>query len=236
MIGAALLLAAAPVTMARVPPVAPGLAAFPRIARPATPAWARINAAVRRLDARAKRAARECKADSVNPTSWTRSVAVTMHGPDFLSYLIEDEVDCGGAHPSERHGAIVYDLATGAPVDWQALLGERLTGRLALVQGMDGVQVVTLDSPWLRTEYAARYDAAARAVGAPVECLGAADVEGLMQPMLAWLDTRRRALVVRFDLNHAMQACSVAVAIPAAVLRRAGAGPRLLRALEGMGR
>lgn len=231
---ALLLLAAAPLAMRQPPALAPGIAAMPRVATPQSTAERRVNAAVARLDARARQAARECRADSANPTSWERRVSVPMRGPAFISYVIEDEVDCGGAHPSEGHAAIVYDLATGAPVAWPALLSPRLAGRLALTQGIDGLSVVTLESPRLRALYAARYDAAARAAGVPGECLG--DAATFTQPMLAWLDARARALMLRFDLNHAMQACSVAVAIPAAVLRREGASVRLVRALEGAGR
>lgn len=234
MLAALLLLAAAPLAMRQPPAVTPGIAAMPRVATPRSTAERRINAAVERLDARVRRATLACRADGANPTSWERRVSVPMRGPAFLGYVIEDEVDCGGAHPSEGHAAIVYDLATGAPVAWPALLSPELAGRLALTQGMDGVGVVTLDSPRLRALYATRYDTAARAAGVPGECLG--DIEAFTQPMLAWLDARAHALMLRFDLNHAMQACSVAVAIPAAVLRREGASVRLIRALTGAGR
>lgn len=219
------------VALATPPPVRRGLAAYPRIARPATAAARRINAAVARLDVRVRVADRECRTDSVNPTSWTRSVAVPMRGPDFLAYVVADEVDCGGAHPSAGHAAIVYDLVTGAPVDWVRLLGARLAGTPTLTTGPDGVRVVTLDSPRLRALYAARYDAAARAQGSPAECLGIGDGDGFIQPMLAWPDAGAGGLVLQFDLNHAMQACSTAVVIPAAVLQREGAGRRLIDAL-----
>ena len=149
---AALLLLAlvAPLVLTVPGPVRPGLAALPRIAWPADTAQRRINLSLAQLDARAKAAERDCRADSVNPASWSRTVAVTMRGPIFLSYVVTDEVDCGGAHPSEGHAAIVYDLATGKSVDWAPLLGGRLTGAMPLAAGADGVQVVTLWSPRLR--------------------------------------------------------------------------------------
>ena len=226
----------APVALTVPPPVARGVAAFPRIARPASDAERRINAALARLDARVRVAVRACGVETVNPTSWTRSIDATMRGPAFVSYLVTDEVDCGGAYPSDSHAAIVFDLASGAPVDWRALLSTRLTGTQALNEGPDGVRVVTLSSSRLRALYAARYDAAARASGAPAECLGSTAADGFARPMIAWLDARRGALALRFDLNHAMQACSIAVTIPAAILQREGASVRLVDALRGAGR
>lgn len=220
-----------PVATTPPPAVAPGVAGFPRIARPANAAQRRINAALARLDSRARVAIRDCSADSVNPTSWTRTVDVTMRGPDFVSYLVDDDVDCGGAHPNEGHSAIVYDLATGMPVDWVQLLGARLAGRPSLTTGADGVQVVALASPRLRALYAARYDATARAQGSPDECIGLAAEDGFVAPMLAWLDARAGGLVLQFDLAHVVQACSAAVVIPVAILQREGASPRLVRAL-----
>lgn len=228
-----MLLALAALTLSAPPPVAAGVAGFPRIARPASAAEARVDAAVARLDARVRRAVRACRADGGTRTSWTRAIDVPMRGPAFLSYVVTDQVYCGGAYPSESHAAIVYDLATGAPVDWATLLGTRLAGTQALTEGPDGVKVVTLDSPRLRTLYAAGYDAAARAAGAPAACLGNGRAAGFVQPMLAWLNAA--GLVLRFDLNHAMQACSVAVTVPVAVLQREGASARLTKALRGAG-
>lgn len=228
-----LLALAAKVVLIAPSPVARGIAAFPRVVRPVGPATRHINAAVARLDARARQAARDCRADSVNPVSWTRSIETPMRGPAFLSYVVSDEFDCGGAHPSASHAAFVYDLATGTPVDWVALLGARLAGTPTLTTGPDGVRTVALDSPRLRALYAARYDAVARAQEVPVECLGDAGADGFIQPMFAWLDARAKALIVQFDLNHAMQACSVPVAIPVAVLQREGASARLVAALRG---
>ncbi|WP_419809722.1 hypothetical protein [Sphingomonas sp.] len=226
-------LLAGPIAMTPPRALRHDIAAYPRIARPATAAARRINAAVARLDAAVLREAAQCRRDAgPGRGSWERAVTATMRGPAFVSYRATDDVDCGGAHPNDSHAAIVYDLATGAPVDWTALLGRRLAGTLTPETVADGVKMVTLASPRLFALYAAGYDASLRAEGAPAECLGLVDTEGFgEQPLQAWLDGPRGALVLQFDLNHAMQACSTPVALSADVLRREGASRRLVAAL-----
>jgi hypothetical protein len=59
----------------------------------------------------------------------------------------------------------------------------------------------------------------------------AGEVESGPIAMPVWLDAEREGLEARFDQNHARQVCSRPVVIPAAVLRREGASPRLLKAL-----
>ncbi len=222
---------AQPIAMTRPRPVSGEVQAFPRIAYPADAAQRRINRALDRLDAKVRIAARECFADSVNPTRWQRRIDTTMRGPEFLSYRVTDDVDCGGAHPSNSHSAIVYDLNSGEPVDWATLLPTKLTGRLALTRGSDAVSVVTLSSPRLLALYNAGYDRALDPANRTA-CAGvptAFGVDGV--PMLAWLDVAAGGLALQFDLNHAMQACSATVIVPAATLHREGAAPRLVKAL-----
>ncbi len=233
---AILILAAAtvsqPIAMTRPRSVSGQVPAFPRIASPADAAQRRINRALGRLDAKVRAAARACFADSTNPTSWQRHIDMTMRGPAFLSYRVTDDVDCGGAHPSNSHSAMVYDLKSGQPVDWTKLLPARLTGRMALTQGSDAVSVVTLASPRLLALYNAGYDRALDPENKAV-CAGATTVFGANGiPMIAWLDARARGLALQFDFNHAMQACSAAVIIPAATLSREGGSPRLINALQ----
>lgn len=226
------LAAAAALVLVPAPRVRHEIPGFPRIGAPDA-AGRRINAALDRLDARVRVAARDCLAErTVNPPGWERTVAVPMRGPEFVSYAVTDEVDCGGMYPYEVHSAIVYDLRTGGPVDWRAMLPARLTGTLALNEGADQVKVVTLSSRRLSALYAARYDP--RRTGAPKDCVGLPDDDdgtSAATPMLAWLDAKAGGLALQFDLNHAMQACSEAVVLPIAVLRREGASPRLLAAL-----
>ena len=133
--------------------------AFPRIAAPTDDAQRRINRALDRLDAKVRDAARQCLAGGpAHPGDWARQIDVPMRGPEFVSYVVSDDVDCGGAHPNTGHSAIVYDLRSGSPVDWTALLPRALTGKLSLGEGEDGVRVVMLASPRLFALYRAGYD------------------------------------------------------------------------------
>jgi hypothetical protein len=227
------LLAAGQVALAAPPPVAPGVAAFPRIARPADAAARRINAALVVLDARVRRAAAECRAEGgPGRSSWERRVEPTMRGPDFLSYRVTDDSYCGGAHPNNAHLAIVYDLGTGKPVDWATLLPARLVGAQALVTGGDGVRVVTLTSPRLTALYRAGYRTDHEpAVDEQCRATIAGDAENGRIALLAWLDARRGALALQYDLPHVAQACSAPVYVPAEMLRREGASARLVAAL-----
>lgn len=227
--------AAQPITLTRPRPVSGEVQAYPRIAAPANAAQRRINRALDRLDAKVRTAIRQCFADSVNPTSWERQIDTTMRGPEFLSYLVTDEVDCGNAYPNESHLAIVYDLRTGEPVDWTRLLPGKLTGWLEL-KGVNGIRVVTLASPRLLNLYMVGYHRALDPENR-AECGDAPTMFGEDGvAMLAWLDAKAGGLALQFDFNHAMQACSAAVVVPAATLRREGASPRLLAALAAAGR
>lgn len=219
----------------RQPSTVGGVAAFPEIAAPATPEQRRINSALARLDVRARAAARGCLASSRGRGEWSRQVDVTMRGPEFLSFEVTDDTDCGGAHPNQGHFAIVYDLASGAPVDWTRLLPPALTGKLDLLAGADGVRTVTLASPHLSQLYSKAYDRGPQDDPEDAkdcrEAITQAMADGPV-PMSAWLDAAEGGLALQFDLGHAEEACADAVTVPMAVLKREGASPRLVAALE----
>ena len=221
-----------PVHMQVPPPVGKDAAAMPVIADPADDAERRINAAVRRLDSALKGSMAECRTGGGRNWDWERSVDVTMRGPGFISYAITDSMYCGGAHPSSGTMAIVYDLRTGAPVDWTGLLPASLTGTVALGQQSDGSRMVTLSSGRLYSLFLAGYDAS-HAAPSDAECRNVVHGEQADAPpsMQVWLDAKRDGLAVLFDLPHAAQACADPVVIPWAVLQREGAAPALLDAL-----
>ena len=208
------------------PPLVEAAAAMPQIAAPVDDAERRINAAVQRLDATARKAIAGCKLDDGKPGDWERAIDVPMRGPRFLSFVITDTVYCGGAHPDSSTMAIVYDLRTGAPVDWTRLLPPSLTGKMTLQAGPDGTKMVTLTSKRL---YALYLDFYPRAQSA--DCKDA--VRSSEPPaMMAWLDAKGSGLAVQFDLSHVVQACAEPVTIPLATLRAEGAQPDLLDALH----
>ena len=219
------------------PEVVKGLAAMPSIAEPGDEAERKINAALSRLDASARKAAAECKTDAGKDSSWERSVQVPMRGPRFISYEVVDDTFCGGAHPNTSTMSIVYDLTTGAPVDWTALLPPALTGKPVLASGADGTKMVTLSGQTLYALYLTGYrppSGAAKKDAEDDECREAvaeAGEGGNAPGMMAWLDAGEDGLVVQFDLAHAVQACADAVTIPAVALRAAGAQPVLVEAV-----
>lgn len=214
-----------------------GIAAMPQIAAPADDAERRINAAVKRLDAKALEAARECKSEGGQYDYWERAVDAPMRGPRFLSFVITDSWLCGGPHPNSNTMSIVYDLTTGAPVDWTTLLPASLTGKLALAEGPGRTRMVTLASKRLHALYLAGYrpkTAGSKTDDADKECREAVTetYDGQPPAMMAWLDAKAGGLAVQFDLVHAVQACADTVVIPVATLRREGAQPLLADALE----
>jgi hypothetical protein len=221
------------VTMITPSPVAKGVAAMPRIAGPVDAAERRINVAVRQLDGSVAKAAAECRRDAEGPAApdadWSRQVEVTMAGPRYLSYVITDDAFCGGAHPATGTMSIVYDLGTGRPVDWATLLPPALVGKLTLQAGMDGTRTVALTSPGLHALYLKGYGATA--MGHDADCRDAVAAGSESPPLSVWLDARAGGLAVQFDLAHVVQACALAVVIPAAALAAAGANPELVRAI-----
>ena len=208
-----------PVRLAR----ATSVSAFPRIAAPRTPATAKINAALTRLDRRWSDFARECRSGGKDNEA-SRRVRATLTGPRFLSLVARDEESCGGAHPDNSTLALVYDLGSGRPVDWREMLGPRLAAETTTDTVIDGTTIGMVGSDALRGLYV-------RARKPDKNC---ADV--LADPSLhfvAWLDGKRRGLAIEPVLPHAVAACGDDVTIPLAGLRRLGADPALTSALAG---
>lgn len=218
------------------PPVAKEAAAMPRIANPTTAAERRINAALSRLDVTFGKALRACKGRDGVSGDWVRKVEPTMRGPRYLSYVIRDMSFCGGPYPPSGTMSIVYDLETGAPVDWTHLLPSSMTGKIALTEGMDGTKMVTLSSSRLYALYLSGYDRAIRMPGGEITAEDLATCKDAVQDtpnprMMVWLDAKSGGLAVQFDLPHAVQACAAPVVIPVDVLRANGVNADLLDAI-----
>ncbi len=219
------------------PPVAKGADAMPLIAAPRDDAETRINTALRRLDGNLGKAIASCataaKAAHATP-DWGRSVQATMRGPGFLSFAIVDNTDCGGAHPDVANMSIVYDLRTGGPVDWTRLLPATLTGKVALQAGADGTRMVTLASKRLTELYFAGYRTDGKPNAEDNECRQALKQAASESPpaMMVWLDAKAGGLAIQFDVAHVIAACADPVVIPAATLRKLGASPALVDAID----
>ncbi len=225
------------VTLQMPPPVAKGAAAMPPIAAPRDDAETKINAALRRLDGNVKKAIAECSASSREAHTkpdWQRTVQAAMRGPGFLSFEIVDNTDCGGVHPNVGTMSIVYDLRTGAPVDWTALLPASLTGKVALREGADGTKMITLSSKRLTELYFAGYRTHAKPDPEDAECRQAMKDAAADSPpaMMVWLDAKAGGLAIQFDVAHVIQACADPVVISFATLRQLGASARLVDAID----
>ncbi|MCJ2063863.1 DUF4163 domain-containing protein [Methylobacterium sp. J-088] len=225
------------VTLKAQPEAKADIAVMPQIDAPVDEAERRINTALKRLDGNVRKAAKQCTVGDGKPGDWGRSVETSMRGPSFVSFVIHDDSFCGGAHPNSSTMSIVYDLTTGAPVDWTKLLPPSLIGTVALAEGMDGTKMVTLASKRLHRLYLERYRPKAgdpKKDDADKECRESVTetFSGDPPAMMAWLDAKEGGLAVQFDLAHAVQACADAVVIPNAVLRREGAKPILVDALD----
>lgn len=232
------------------------LSAFPRIADAdasglTSDGVAKINAALAKADARVEAAAAECRdqakesGSSAPDDGWQRTVDVTWNGPGFLSYLVTDSYYCGGAYPSQESFPLVFDFATGAPVNWARYLPASLTGKATLDSASDGTRLGVVSSSTLVKLYLAGYVNAANAVatGSDSPALDAESVkecEDLItdslqgQSFVIWPQANPVGLAVMpLGLPHAIAACGVAVVISPSKLKSLGAKPAFLDALAG---
>ena len=155
-----------------------------------------------------------------------------MRGPAFLSFVIADNSFCGGAHPNSGTMAIVYDLRTGAPVDWTRLLPKHLTGKVELQQQMDGTKMVSLTSPRLFALYFEQYRKGERKNDK--DCTDAVkdNAASFLPAMQVWFDAKAGGLGLRFEVAHVIAACVDEIVLPLATLRAEGVAPEVLAALQ----
>jgi len=210
-----------PVALKPSPPMRQGVAAYPRlVATPVDAAAGRINAALQKADRMAVDGM--CR-------DYRRRVSVTMRGPRYLGVFAGDDWLCGGAHPDDSARALVFDLATGAPVDWKAILAgipvEQAT------PGSDGGEAapVVVTSVALWALYAKR--AAQPGDNDCAEVLNGADAPG--KSLLVWPDAKADGLGLQaWDWPHVVKACAAAVTIKVPELRRLGVRVDFLDAID----
>lgn len=221
----------APVQLTPMPDIAPKIGAFPRvIAAPDDKAAARIDAALDKRDASARQMQKDCLANVDKPSDadYERTIWVTMRGPRYLGFLASDNADCGGAHPDTSQMALVYDLASGAPVNWQRLLPKAMVQGTSTDTVIDGTVVgfvtsKTLQNLWLKAE----------AVASPIDpdCKDAVTDPKLQLSL--YPDAKAGGLAVQpGDFPHVIVACADANVIPTATLRPLGVDAGLLDAID----
>ncbi len=209
-----------PVALKPSPAMRRGVAAFPHlVAKPGDQAAARINAALKIADAAA--AAGMCK-------DYRRDVSVTMRGPRYLGVLARSDWFCGGAYPDDSEKALVYDLATGAPVDWKKLLPAALFENAATIAGGGVSDPILVTSSALWKLYAKR---AQRVNDACAEVF--ADPAQLGMSLMVWPDAAADGLGLQaWDWPHVVKACAAPVTIPMPELRALGVQADFLDAID----
>lgn len=215
-----------PVAMQGAKPVAHAIAAFPQIvANRGDAAAMQINRALEGADASVDRLAADCK----HYKGWHRNVAVTMRGPRYLSLIALDDWYCGGAYPDTDTTALVYDLATGAPIAWARLFPPDFIAKAGPSPGGGVSDPILVDSPrlwdlFVKTANAAEHD----------ECNDVRnDPSGTGTKLMVWPDAKDDALeLLAADFPHVVKACAGPATVPTAELRKLGVDPALLAAID----
>jgi hypothetical protein len=209
-----------------------GVDAWPLIASPTTPPEQHINAILTRLNARLANSLKDCdegargqmgpdyKGKDPAADDWSRTIAVTMTGPRFLSLIATEEVFCGGTHPDGDTMAMVFDLTTGAPVNWVAMVAKSATPSAFSDSVSDGSTMGALILPDL---------AKMNLAGADADCKDAFQDP---QSFQLWPDAQLDRLVAQpFDLPHVVQACANEIALTLDEARKLGFDEGLLGAI-----
>ncbi|MGB8259044.1 MAG: hypothetical protein WCE75_01780 [Terracidiphilus sp.] len=213
-----------------------GVDAWPLIAGAEDAASKRVNATLTRLNLTMRQSLKDCDASLLdsfkeegrkpagkNPVEndWTRTIEVTMAGPRFLSLVATDEADCGGAHPNSDTIAMVFDMTTGTPVNWLALVAKGAGAKAFVDSVIDGTKVGALILPGLK-----KINLAA----AEKDCR-----EAFLDPQSfqLWPDAKKGALIAEaFDLPNVVAACANPFALTAEQARGLGFDAALLAAID----
>jgi Deacetylase PdaC len=213
-----------------------GVDAWPMIVSTGTPAAQRVNETLTRLNRQLMQSLHDCDADykswlkaadhpenALNQisTDWSRTIKVTMEGPRFLSLVASDETFCGGAHPNGDVIAMVFDMTTGAPVDWTKMVVKSAGASVNSATLSDGSTAGALVLPALQKMNLA---------AAHADCKDAFQDP---QPFLVWPDAKGGTLVAQpFDLPHVVQACANEISLTMDQARKLGFDKNLLTAIE----
>ncbi|HEY1795410.1 MAG TPA: hypothetical protein VGG57_04770 [Stellaceae bacterium] len=206
-------------------PVAHGIAAFPKIVAPKSEAATRVNRALEGADASVDRVAVDCN----HYKGWHRTVSVTMGGPRYLSLLASDDWYCGGAYPDTEFTALVFDLSTGAPIDWMKLFPADFIGKAGPSPGGGVSDPIGIESPrlwdlFVKTANAAEHD----------DCNDVrSDPSGSGTRLMIWPNAKDGGIdLFAAEFPHVVKACAGPATLPTAELRKLGADAALLDAID----
>jgi len=230
-----------PVRLQAQPPIAKSVAAFPRLVGGATPAVTkRINKALALADARIRKGVGSCKDDYLFSKQmeerrtdrklrdfaddlWNRQISITMAGPRYLSFFASDEYFCGGPYPNEDYLALVFDLVTGALVDWGQLLPELAKEKRTGYSDATGT-VGTISSPRLQELYQDEAKLDGSCADFDFGANGAA--------FIVWIDAKKPGLGVKPSLVHSERACGPSITIPLEILKSTEVSADFLQAFS----
>jgi hypothetical protein len=229
--------AAAPVKLGQIKHLRKGVDLWPLIGNASTPMEQRINGTLTRLNQGMEETLRECDQNAredfknlgedapkgQDPTAgdWERTVQVTMSGPRYLSLVASDQSSCGGAHPNSDTLAMVFDLATGRPVDWMGLIAKSAQASPYSDSIADGTKVGSLVVPALLLLSKAKADS---------ECKDAFEDS---QSYQLWPDAKSGTLVAEpFGLPHVVAACADDLSLSPDEARKLGFDESLLAAID----
>ena len=199
-------------------------------------AAARINTSLDRFNAEVLSNARECHKDvrqmlrkgDIDSFDWDRDIDVPMRGPHYLSLVAEDSYICDAPHPLDGEIALTFDLTTGLPVNWIALLPKGATGEVIRSPGRLPLGFVHWPAMVQRTSKQAQKDPEHEGNGcAQVFSDPAMNID-------VWLDAKAHAVVftplIGIHFDYAM--CGESVSVGADEAARLGFAPELVAALR----
>lgn len=206
---------------------------WPLIAHPANLPEEKIDAALTQFNRSLRKAMQECLGGEdawpalngkkaphhADDYEFSNEVRVTMAGPRFLSLVADEGYYCGGAHPDGETLALVFDLTTGARVNWTGMLPSGASTTSDTFD--DGTSAGAVVLPALDKIYLAQ---------AMPECKNAYQNP---QPCLLWPDAKKNALVVfPFRLAHADIPCASELDLSIGQARTLGFSAALLDNIE----
>jgi hypothetical protein len=213
----------------------PGVDAWPSIDAPSTPAQVKINAKLAHLNQKMLRSLTDCDAGynealqqmgplakGQEPASkdTTRSILATMQGPRYLSLVANTFADCGGAHPNSDTEVMVFDMTTGAPINWLALIAKSAGASSYTDSLLDGTTAGAVVLPELSRLYEGAADK---------DCH---DAFSTPQSFLIWPDAKKATLDVQaFDLSNGENACAAEMDVSLVQARKLGFSSVLLGAI-----
>jgi hypothetical protein len=211
------------VSLTHPAPLAPGIAAFPKVIGHSRTAR-NINAALADNDADVKGS--DCRAA---PNFYTeRSIEVTLAGPHYLAFLITDGWYCpSSAHPGSATSPLIFSLTNGDYINPQIWLPRALRpdAHLNRTEGQT-TQTTPLTDLYLNL---AKPDPAAQDDPNCTEIL-----QTVPHGFILWPDASKHALILQpSGLPYIFTACLNPVALPVAQLLKQHASPRLIAALTG---